>query len=640
MNKNKYLLLDNSNYLDYFINKLKDSYVPIVLEDQARSFLEGRGIFCVGIFDYLNSADIKDATQKALEASDALLSQIDIDNKQNYLAMFGTDEIRLLQSTADFLFKRFVMAVFRLVRGLEGILKNNNVSELAYLHDALPVMICGTAGENGFFFPDDITWSILNNWRSDLKPGLKLIKPPRRSSINALQAGNIKFMFRSSLWKLKAFLSPIKAFVLNSKKTQKFIDFKKNNLLFLYPFCDLSALLNSSIYLNDFNTLTWYPHSRSTDHLSYRPLSNKVNCTIKLNFTVSGFNYRVFSKDLDIKGLLVPLLERFYQEKIADMLYYWNQAQAIQNKNRIDMVLWGNMPHRYPAAILKEFFRIRRVPICGMQHGGLHASNFLGKLFFDSEFNRSDYYLSYGFIEEDLEGEMIDYNLKVSSKIIPTGSSNIKKFTDNLKQFSISDKREKVDLIFPVALVNKNFFDYFDEDNPRLFQLQKMVIDLLAQFSSKRVIIKFPPGENYLASPLGIYIQNKYRSTFCIIDDISFTDCLRKYNAKTIIIERQSTPLNESIVTDSNIVVYNDREWCSLTAKAHQMLSKRAIVCDDEKTFLSKISDCLIGKPEKRDILNREFIEKYCIYRGDPVNNIEKAILTALATNMTYKSYD
>lgn len=624
MPDSKFVLLDNSNYAAYYLENLKDAYAPIVLREQTRAYFESKGASCIGIFDFLNSSDLKDATKKALAASDALITEMDRVNGKNYTEMFGIEGIKLFRATADFLFKRFVISAFRMVKGLESILANRKVSEIAYLHDGNPSDICGTYKERGFFFRDDVAWDILQNWQSNLKPRLIRINAVRCSGDNELFARNKNHSFQNKIRTIKVFLSPFKGFFLSLFKHKGVFDKEKKNLLFLYPFYDFSSLLKDESLMSEFNVFTWSPEDKK---------SNRCKNTIaELDFTAQGFENSGFADNLDSKDLLLPLLKRFYEKKIPDILCYWSKAKGIHDRYKIDMLLWGNPPHRYPAGILKEFFRINKVPVCGMQHGGLNGSNFMGKLLFETEFNSSDYYFSYGFTQQDLEGAIERHSMNLTSRIIPVGSVCIDRFLKDFHKPRLGLEKQKVDIIFPIAVVNQEFFYDFEENNPWLFKLQKKIVDLLAVFRNKKIVLKFPVG-NYSDSPLGIYIEQKYPNRFRIIDHISFSEYLKVCDANTIIIERQSTPLNEAILTESNIVIYNNVDWCGLTAKAHRLLSKRAVVCDDEEEFFSAIRDCLEGRPGKRDISNREFMQDYCIYKGNPGKNIKKGISSILSYN-------
>ncbi len=632
MRKDKYVLLDNSNYLDYYLTYLKDSHIPIVLRDQTRSILDSQGISSIGIFNFVDSIAMKDAIKKALDASNNLLSVIDRDNKHKYMEMFGTNEIRLFQASAGFLFKRFAIATFKFIAGLEGIVRNNDVSELVYLHDGKPMIICGTFKERGFFFSDDITWNILGNWHSANKPALKRITV-KRGSVMILSMRQKGHILRKHIMALKVFLSPLKKALFNSIRKKPIIYKNKKNLLFLYPFYDFSLLLDSGALNDKFNILTWDPdESKYLFNSEEETSSSSTILAEKLNFSANSFNSSIFADALNIKDLFIPLLKSFYEKKIKDMLYYWKQAKAIHQRNKIDMVSWGNSPHRYPAGMVREYFRINKVPVCGMQHGGLNGSNHIGRLLFETEYNQCDIYFSYGFSETDLKEEAYSYGVSIFSKVKPVGSLRIKRLRDEFKKNCASSRRQEVDILLPVTVINNEFYWGFEENAPRLFEFQKRIIDSLAGFSDKKIIIKFPLG-NCLDNPLGFYIEHKYPKKFQVIDNISFSDCLYKFKADTIIIERQSTPLNEAIVTESNIIVYNDKDWCGLTDKARRLLSKRAIVCDDEEGFFFTINDCLEGRVEKKDIHNREFIENYCIYTGNPQDNIEKTIVSLLNAN-------
>ena len=343
----------------------------------------------------------------------------------------------------------------------------------------------------------------------------------------------------------------------------------------------------------------------------------------RFSFKAKGFDGREFLAGIEFKKFMIPLIERFYDDKILDIFEYWKQVEVLHQAYNIDMLFWANPPHRYPAGITKEYFRVHKVPICGMQHGGFYGSSNLGRTI-KIDFNNCDYYFSYGFSKEDLED---DTQFLGKTQIIPVGSTVIKECFDKLKISSKDKTKEKVDILFPVALANDHIFFESELTNPKLFHLQKEIVDILAVFNGKKIILKFPVGK-YMLHPLRPFIEDKYPGRFIIIDNVSFTESLNRYNPLVVLLEESSTPLNEAVVSGANIIVYNSAQWHALTNSASGLLRRRAVICNDVGSVAENLNDYMSKRMPQQftDISNKEFIEKYCIYHGEPQDNIRQEI--------------
>ena len=159
-----------------------------------------------------------------------------------------------------------------------------------------------------------------------------------------------------------------------------------------------------------------------------------------------------------------------------------------------------------------------------------------------------------------------------------------------------------------------------------MFHFQKQIIDTLALFNEYKIILKFPPG-TYAQHYLTPYIESSYSDKFQIIDDLSFTNCLKRYDVDTILLDTAGTSLQtEAVVTSSKIIAYNNKSFLSLMEEAANALSKRAVICNTREEFLSRIIDCMHDRLPPRDLENREYIEKYCTYKGNPADNILESI--------------
>jgi|GEM_PF-4094568 len=621
----RYALIDNADYCRFFAGNLKGSHTAIAVDVRSHSVMSDMGIEHIWIGDILNYEELKEIKIRSFAAADALLKSLDEENKKVYIDIFGTDKVRLMHSTIRYLLARFTMGALELTSALEKISESNDVKEITYLHDGKPRRVCGTSKDRGFFFPDDITFEVLKAWRYKAKPRITFIKAYRRAPRYEIASKDINRKCLDAILKVKTLLHPIKKSIIKRNAQEPPYYPEKKTLLFMYPLYDLGMHLDDlSRY---FNILKWDADD------GYAGMALKLsdpgdnNRWKGLKFDAPTFIDEAFFKNLEYKKLVSPLISEFYRLKLPDIVRYWRQAEHIFKKHRIEMAFWNNAPHRYPAGIVKEFLRIRGIPISGMQHGGKAGTNEIMPRLIASEFNDCDYYFSYGFTEDDIGLAKGAARLR---RIIPIGSSQI------LSLVSKNDSgamKEEVDIIFPAQMSSEVFFTQSETMNPRILEFQKRIIDTLAHSKAGKIILKFPFGQ-YGKSALGVYIEKRYPKRFMIVDHLSFTKCLEMYRAKTILIEEQSTPLNEAIFTESDIIVYNNPRWCELTKKAFDLLSKRAVVCNGEDAFLSALKDALEGRLEKRDLKDREFWQRYCVYKSSPKEDLKLAIDSLINNRM------
>lgn len=635
--KKDYILIDSSYYVKYFISELQDQYIPIALDTYVQSLLQSKGIETVGILDYLSDVEIKAITSAASSLVDDFIARIDENNRELYGQLFGREDVKLVYTSMNYLFKRFVIATFKFLKGLEAIVDKRNITQLAYLHDGSAVLLCGNRDQNAFFFPDDISWKIVQHWNNNRRFQLSFIKAPARDMAR-MQYQDARVARRDLVRKLKAPLGRVKGFIEHLSQYSYLYGYSphKKNLLFLLPLYDLSFVLFSAKIRREYNIINWVVDRRLTPKfLRRRPrcpfvLSKDSSRAESLPWVelVERFDLHVgrcknsdLVSDFQFTPFAIPLVKQFLEAKLPDIYRCWKAAENLHNAMRIDVLFWGNPPHRYPGGIVKEFFRLNEVPIVGMQHGGIYGSNDMGSTIFDLDFDQCNYYLSYGFCKNTISRIYPDNKLP---EIIPVGSTRIYDLANGYMLKKSAESQVKI--LWPIALMSDNFFYEFEHADPiGLFRFQRQIIDTLALFNEHRIVLKFPSG-TYAQHCLRPYIESSYPDKFWIVDNISFTSCLRKYDIDTILIELQSTPLNEAMITNSRIIVHNDKTFISLTEDATDALSKRAIICNTREEFLERIIDCIHNRLPQKDLNNREYLEKYCIYKGKPEDNIFESI--------------
>ncbi len=624
MNNKKYLLIDNPDYLDYFVSRLKDSFIPIAANFYIDSYLKAKGIPCIWILEGLSGEDTDSAVKEASLLTTEAIAWFDANNRAVYRHILGREDIDLVYASMNSLFKRFVIGCFKLMAGLKAQVEKNRIEGLYYLHGAGVRELCSNRMENTFFFPDNAVWLMLEHWHSPAKPRISLIKPD-------LAAGNgygkVKGLLKKLLLGLKRRLSGRDGLSLP-------YSFLKKNLLILSPLYDLEFILSSRQMQEKYNIILWNPDEEPRPKfLKGQPLSafflnnRSGKLASQAGAFLAGFNFDnpVFKREnsigIDLHSFLTPFVKRFFEKKLSRILYYWQAASELHRTTGIGLMLWANPPHRFPPGMVKEFFLLNKVPVFGSQHGGAYASNYQCDALFDLDLNHCDYYFSYGF-NRDMIARLYPGRKRIPS-VVPVGSVVLKRFSE--KYHAAEFKKEKAKVIYPLGTVRDNIFMAYEYSLPYLSRLQQEVLDVLAGFKQELIILKFLPG-TYSNHYLRPFIEKKYPGVFRIIDDVNFQECLRHYEAEIIIIDQQTTPLYEALITSSSLIVYNDPRFTGLTEEARPLLEKRAIVCDDIAGFLKEIRESLKNNTGPKDLKNREFLEKYCLYKGDPMKNIINAI--------------
>lgn len=120
--------------------------------------------------------------------------------------------------------------------------------------------------------------------------------------------------------------------------------------------------------------------------------------------------------------------------------------QSIYSKYGIDLVVWGNPPKGRIFGLFNEYLRRQGVKVVGAQHGAVYGDCVVPKHYL-SDYDRCDYYFTYGFTEKDLIRGLP--GRKVRCRTVPVGKC---KFVQH-----DSDARE-VDIVFPVTNTKSMFW--------------------------------------------------------------------------------------------------------------------------------------------------------------------------------------
>ena len=144
---------------------------------------------------------------------------------------------------------------------------------------------------------------------------------------------------------------------------------------------------------------------------------------------------------------------------------------TINDKNPICLGIWGNSPIQGMKALITEYIQSKKRPVIGGQHGGIYGDCY-EPWHFDSDFDRCDYFISYGFTESDLK-RLYPYK-KVKTKILPFGQ-----VSDIL---NCKNKKKIIDILFPITNCLSMFGGGMSRTPPS--QLAKRQIAILEYLNS------------------------------------------------------------------------------------------------------------------------------------------------------------
>jgi len=638
MDKHRYIIVDNRNFLGYFMENLQGRYTPVVTEYHLYSYFKLRGIRAVGIYDYLREGEIKDFTLNANAFVSHFLNSLDKANEKTYEKLFGLREVKLFSEVIGVFPKRFMTNSFLFLRGVIEIVEKEGVKQLYYLHDGEERFLCFSESQKSFFFPDDITWKILQAWQGAKGVAVTLLKAPQRDpSSEDRQRIRILYLLKKVIFRnLRSIIYAKRNFRCYMADCLNHFPHKKN-ILILSPWYDLFSVLHSLKIRQECNVIQWdidksfLPHMRRYQKKYLREMVLQGGSDADdVREALESFEFKIEDTycnnpldSFDFTSFIIPLIKEYLKEKLLEIVTYWRLTKALHELIGINMLLWGNPPVRHSGGIIKEFCRIQKIAIVGMQHGGRYGSNETIDYNFDSDYSKCDYYLSYGFTADDIKKYMLDG--KQYPEIIPVGSTNIATLRQRIQKGS----KKKGVILYPLA-INDPFFLSLSLITPEslLGDFQRKIIDLLCKYTTKRVIISCLYEVAGVVSSIQPYLE-KVVLSFPHIEFSKksfFGKLLQGYKPDIILVDESSTALNEALMTDSEIIVYNDSVFDPLTDNAYRLLSKRAIVCNTQREFLEALNSGLNGKVFGTDKGDKEFVEKYCVYKGNPRQNIERAI--------------
>ena len=260
--------------------------------------------------------------------------------------------------------------------------------------------------------------------------------------------------------------------------------------------------------------------------------------------------------------------------------------QSLQEKWPVSLAIWGNSPITGMKALVVEYLRSAGIPVLGSQHGALFGDAY-EPWHFDSDFNRCDFFVSYGFTGEDLRRLYPDRDIKM--KVLPFGASSPNRS---------ARVKTPIDILFPLTNSLSSFEGGMVRALPdRLAEAQIVLLEYLDSLADLDIYIKpFMFSGDHNSAVMPVLQRMKHVK---IVDYMPLNSFLRKYHPKVILVEFPSSPLYDALHLDSEIFLL-DNPIIPYDKTALEQLQKRVHYCQDVFEMIAKVDLFLKGGLKKK----------------------------------------
>ncbi len=376
------------------------------------------------------------------------------------------------------------------------------------------------------------------------------------------------------------------------------LDSRRKSLIFTEPLYELDFLTERHIFKNKFNILDYQADQEIP----------------------SGFKGKIPRVDIDLTGIGRVFDDLLPQDPISSLLFediksdfmnngnsyinFVNSLNVISSRFNIVLGVWGIPPICGINALVYEYLKKKNIKVIGCQHGASYGETYY-PWHFDSDFSRCDYFISYGFTQENLRTLYPDRALP--AKILPFGKINI----PNPKR-----KINKVDILFPII----QSMDMFSGGMLRTFlheinDSQIKILEHLNSLVNLKVAVK--PFANARDEDCSSLILKKKFKNIAFIENLSLIQFLENCLPRIVILELPSTSIYEIANLDTEIFLINDK-FNSLSKDAYLKLDRRVHFSDDAQGLIKNLTLFLSGKLESKK--DASFFNNY-VYKKNAAEN-------------------
>jgi hypothetical protein len=366
----------------------------------------------------------------------------------------------------------------------------------------------------------------------------------------------------------------------------KVLDNVKLNILLIENLYDLKFLRNT---LSQYNVFHFLPQEDrfcgKRDLLLGKGWTNIFSPTPQRHLAIPPHLFDIPLTD-NLDQIFVTDIKADFLTNINHYLKDLGSLKSFQEKWPVSLAIWGNSPITGLKALVVEYLRSEAIPVMGSQHGALFGDAY-EPWQFDSDFNRSDFFVSYGFTEEDLRRLYPDRDIQ--TKILPFGASSAN---------GGARVKTPIDILFPLTNSLSSFEGGMLRTLPdRLADTQIVLLEYLDSLADLNIYIKpfmFSGDHNSAVIPV-LQRMKKVK----IVDYMPLNGFLRKYHPKVILVEFPSTPLCDALHLDSEIFLL-DNPIIPYDKNALEQLQKRVHYCQDVFEMIAKLDLFLKGHLKKK----------------------------------------
>ena len=261
----------------------------------------------------------------------------------------------------------------------------------------------------------------------------------------------------------------------------------------------------------------------------------------------------------------------------------------LHERRPIALGVWGLPPITGTGALLFEYLQTQGVKVVGAQHGALYGDAFF-PWHVDSDFNRCDFFISYGFTSADLK--RLYPKADIQTKILPFGSAG--------RWANLASRQKKeVDILFPPTMNFSLFKGIPHMPSHVIADRQIALVEYLDSLVDLKVFIKPLMYSGYENSAIWSLLTGLKNAK--LIDYLTLTDFLQAHSPKAVVMEYPSQPLYNCLKLDTEIFLIKDKvhpfEKC-----ASQLLAKRVHFSDNVSDTIDQLELFRQGKLDpKRD---------------------------------------
>ena len=294
--------------------------------------------------------------------------------------------------------------------------------------------------------------------------------------------------------------------------------------------------------------------------------------------------------DLPLTGnldqIFVTDIKADFLTNINHYLEDLGSLQSLQEKWPVSLAIWGNSPITGLKALVVEYLRSAGIPVLGSQHGALFGDAY-EPWHFDSDFNRCDFFVSYGFTGEDLRRLYPDRDIKM--KVLPFGASSPNRS---------ARVKTPIDIVFPLTNSLSSFEGGMVRALPdRLAETQIALLEYLDSLTDLDIYIKpFMFSGDHNSAVMPVLQRMKHVK---IVDYMPLNSFLNKYHPKVILVEFPSSPLYDALHLDSEIFLL-DNPIIPFDKTALEQLQKRVHYCQEVFEMIAKVDLFLKGGLKKK----------------------------------------